>query len=546
MLARWMRPVSQGEERSGSNLGSENESPWIYDPIERDRYKRDVPPTSCCWITGIAGVGKTAIAITIIQCLLDSRTMVANREKRREWVEGECPVVACHYFFNHSLDSADAKLLFPTLALQMAQVSSDAAKAIHASLLQTPTSATELDFDQAHSLFLEPLRAIASSLFPRIVVVILDGLDELQPVLQMTASESYTKLTVILARVAAELPLNARLLILSRPQIEFLEHIPSHITRFHLDTQQSHRDVRRYFEAELPQISKRMRNENFPTVRQLELLCQAADGHLGWATQARLWLSSRLRIRSGIDIDTHIEALTKLAHGSLNALYQQVLSSLLSLYQNDRKFYLAGLRSVLGCLAVLRDQQKISTVALLVDAPDFNVQACLEDLSGIYMDGTQCLDSNTVFNPHKSFYDFLLSSETPPDFRVNPRRAHRKLAAVCFQIMDSDELHFNMGNFAVLSPSRQEKYAALRRIGEHVHYACESFIFHIKESRAAFTEELERWIRNKFLYWLEVSIQDEVSIQYEYGVGTFSIILTRLESLEAAYAGVSDQPPSCD
>lgn len=464
----------------------------------------DLLTTLCCWITGVAGVGKTAIAITIVECLLDSRTITASDSI--QVADSDAPLLCAHYFFNHTLDSANIELLIPTIALQLARRSPAAAAVIQTAINQRPSLITRFDIEQARSLLLEPFCALAKEHAPRTVVVIIDALDELQPARGESVPESYIRATEILGHVAEQLPSNARLLILSRPQSEFLTSMSVSITRFHLDTQQSNWDVRRYFEEELPKIGRMAQNPQFPSQLQLDALCSAADGHLGWAQQAKKWLFFRLRMRTDINLDALLDALTQLAHGDLVALYRHTLTSLPFLSEDESGFYLIGLQRVLRCIAVLESPQSIPTISQIIGPNDnFNVRVCLEDLRGLFADGKpRSVDEEHPLQPHKSFYDFLLSKNAPVEFHVDPQGAHSELAAACRRILYSDELHFNMGNLTTLQPSHNEIKLGLSRIPKHVQYAACSFMYHTTRSGTGGALDMREWNMTKLLSWFEV------------------------------------------
>ncbi|KAJ7589654.1 hypothetical protein C8J56DRAFT_37403 [Mycena floridula] len=238
------------------------------------------------WMTGIAGVGKTAIAITMIQCLLDRRRVAPDHIPDDYYPKEKAPILMAHYFFNHKYPhSSELSRLFPTLALQLAHVSPIAAYAINSALHDMPSIVSQFGLKQAQLLVLNPLLKLAKLESDKNIVVIVDGLDELAPLGGKTQQECYSEVADILGQVAKSLPDNVRLVVLSRPQTEFLESIPAHICRFHLDTKDSHRLVRRFFKDQLPKVWKGSPGARFPTQMQLEVLCNAADGHLGWAKQ---------------------------------------------------------------------------------------------------------------------------------------------------------------------------------------------------------------------------------------------------------------------
>ncbi|KAJ7589666.1 hypothetical protein C8J56DRAFT_939218 [Mycena floridula] len=462
------------------------------------------------WITGIAGVGKTAIAITMIQCLLDRRRVAPDHIPDDYYPKEEAPILAAQYFFNHKYPhSSELSRLFPTLALQLAHVSPIAAYAMGSALRDTPSIVSQFGFKQAELLVLKPLLELAKLESDKNIVVIIDGVDELAPLGGKTQQECYAEVAVILGQVAKSLPDNVRLVVLSRPQTEFLESIPAHIRRIHLDTRDSHHSVRRFFEDQLPKVWKGSLDTVFPSQRQLEVLCTAADGHLGWAKQATIWLADRCRRKSGANIDKDIQELSKLVKGDLNALYNYLLTSLLPsldiVSEDDRHAYMAGMQTVLGILVVAHEPQTIDTISNLVivdTQDDFNARQCLMDLSGVYADGTQQVDDNTIVQPHKSFYDFLTSKEAHADFRVDSSAAHQGLATACVYIMQSKDLHFNMGGFDTTTQAETR----ISRIQGHLRYACTSFMRHVINVHPL-EVEIRQWADSeKFFFWLELML----------------------------------------
>lgn len=190
-------------------------------------------------------------------------------------------MLLAHYFCNHLLDSADMNRLFPTLAMQLAQNSPAAAHIITKVVTGMPSIVDKFSEKQAKLIFVEPLQQLAAVLAPKVIAVMIDGVDEFRP---PAGSTSHRHITEVLASVADALPDNVRLLILSRPQEEILAALPprdppSHIQRFVLDTKLSISDVRAYFEEELPKI--RFHHNTFPTSQQLDDLVKYSDGHLG-------------------------------------------------------------------------------------------------------------------------------------------------------------------------------------------------------------------------------------------------------------------------
>ncbi|KAF7358069.1 WD40 repeat-like protein [Mycena venus] len=100
---------------------------WIQDSSNEEFVDR------CWWMTGIAGVGKTAIAISTVQYLLD-RQPLSTKQDNSVGSVGEAPILYGQYFCNHKLDTSKLQCLFPTLAIQIAETSPAAAHIIDTAL----------------------------------------------------------------------------------------------------------------------------------------------------------------------------------------------------------------------------------------------------------------------------------------------------------------------------------------------------------------------------------------------------------------------------
>ncbi|KAJ7816032.1 hypothetical protein B0H13DRAFT_1740010, partial [Mycena leptocephala] len=128
-------------------------------------------------MTGIAGVGKTAIAMSTVQCLLDQQPLSANKGNRVGSVDN-APNLLGQYFCNHKLDTCKYHCLFPTLAIQIAETSPAAAHIIDTALKKKPTLAHTFSLQQAEELFLKPLCHLAKASPSVTLVVVIDGVDE--------------------------------------------------------------------------------------------------------------------------------------------------------------------------------------------------------------------------------------------------------------------------------------------------------------------------------------------------------------------------------
>jgi hypothetical protein len=447
----------------------------------------------CWWMTGIAGVGKTAIAMSTVQCLLDRQPLSSGQSNRV--LSMECaPILYGQYFCNVKLDTSNHHCLFPTLAFQIAETSPAAAHIIDDALNKQASLGDEFSLQQAKEIFLKPLCHLAKASPGITLVIVIDGVDEFEP------SSIYREVTSVLSRVAAELSTNARLLMLSRPEDQITKHISSHITRHDLATEKSFQDVREHLCRKLKELEVDL--DGFPSTEQVDALAKAAAGHFGWANQALNWLSRELELISDDMLDSRIKVISREAGGNLDKLYEFILSRSLPEEHPKPLFFIIQLQKLLRCLTVLQEPQPIHVIHELTH-PDgaFDTLKCLRRLSSIYAEDTEPITLNTLPKPHKSFFDFI-TERAPEEFRIETAKAHEELASSCFRIMN-EQLHFNMGGF--ISPLLYNNEAPLK-VAADISYACSSFAHHVNSSQRGFDNEIQDWAEHHFLFWLEVQV----------------------------------------
>jgi hypothetical protein len=186
---------------------------WLSVPSDVER---------CWWITGQPGVGKSAIAITVADCLR-ARRPVSNNSTAKD---GHVPnaTLLGQFFINHTLaETARPHNIFPTIAHELAAASPVAAVLIHDALRTNPTLADKLSMEQVDALYVRPISAIAKH-DPGVIVTMFDGIDELAN----TDGATLSSFTSILSSAATRLPSNVKLLVFSRPESYIINQLKRH------------------------------------------------------------------------------------------------------------------------------------------------------------------------------------------------------------------------------------------------------------------------------------------------------------------------------
>jgi hypothetical protein len=482
---------------------------WLSTPSEAER---------CWWITGQPGVGKSAIAITVADCLRAQRPVSANAI-----VEGgHAPRATLfgQFFINHSLsDTADPDNIFPTIALELATASPVAAVLIHDALRTNPTLADKLSMEQVDALYVRPLSAISRH-DPGIVVTLFDGIDELAN----TDGATLSSFTSILSSAIARLPPNVKLLVFSRPEnhiINQLKRHPESIRRSDLLTEDSREDVRRFLQAELARIAELYELQDWPAVEHVDLLCDFAAGHLGWAALAIRWIGREVEAEgeSAYIRQSVFEQVRDVRKGDLYDLYAFILARVVP--DDAKEKDKVGCERVLGTLAVLQSPQTIATITSLLPIGDtYNILHFFRRISSIITSGLEVVERQTIPNPHKSFIDWVCSGHPESRFRIDAKTQHKRLSMRCLEILKAS-LHFNMANLVTSDPlllleknqiDLDSPSSAHTRLWDQtdpsIVYSCTTLYYHIAAAGqlcSALLDELTFFFQHLFLSWAEVA-----------------------------------------
>ena len=450
----------------------------------------------CWWITGKPGVGKSTIGAKVAEIFEDEKSLYAE------------------YFITRNIAvTTDPDNILPTMAEQLAKKSPLAALVIQDILETTPPSTVKkLSDRQAQALLLEPLRAIAH--YAAEVVIVIDGVDELAN----SARSALSNVTSVLCSIMSDLPINVKILIFSRPEQTIIDRIPSYIKRLNLETEKSINDVDRLVRATLRKLSEENNWSDWPSKDQVGLLCRQAAGHLGWAATALRWIAEQIDYEGKARRDEVIKEVSQLGMG-LYELYTLIFRRILPPADPARQRYLKGLKTVLGCLTVLQQPLDIGSISTLLSLDDFDVIHCMRRISSIIVDGTESLTERTVPRLHKSVVDYLVSGSPHPGLHINLTEEHHFLTTTCFESIR--RLTFNVGRITT-SHQLDEKFSSL---SQAIIYPCVWLGRHLENGgkRATLVSDIENFMKNDFLKWLEVlSLQELVD----------SVALSTLKILE--------------
>lgn len=520
---------------------------WMTDPSNSEQ--------RCWWITGLAAMGKSTVAITIAKSLEDDGQPLRPPEKGRS---GAVPndadsstrslaitpplVLGAQYFINHKLESSNPDNIFPTIASRFSRLFiatrvclQDTIK--HLEQKDATHKLLKLSDYQADMLFVKPLQELSKATqFKRhIIVVIFDGIDELQPDLNLVSSkrplDPLSLFTTILCTAAEKLPSNVKVLVLSRPEqtiVQTLGGFGSHIHVSTFPTEDMLDDVDLFLEDGKEALAASANRQDWPSIAQIDIIRAVSQEYIAIAKAAFLWVYT-MQKKYGIGAgNAAFNTIEKVKKGDIYHFYQTLLREVIpETYPEELK---PGCTFVLACL-VITQAQTIGTMQQLhqIQNPDsqFDVYHFITQIRSIINEGTSHIDDDTIPSPHKSLVDYLTSDQTTPPFHIDVGYWQGQFAELSFKIMqDPKFLHFNMGNITTSNTSvgfdefkNSDMWADRQtdlfkyQIGEPkpvnhlVEYVCDTLHVRLSEStlsKVRILEIVDVVMKKLFTFWIEV------------------------------------------
>ena len=448
------------------------------------------------WIAGMAGTGKTSIALTLCRML---------------WLD-ESMFLGGSFFCSRSagsIERTDVKRIIPTLTTLLARQQPWFASRLAKQILETPDVAHWSVRSQIEQLIERPLVELAlETYYDGRIVFVIDALDECSNQSQLR------ELIDSIADFKSILPV--KFLLTSRPEMHIRttpisDPVLSSILRLHtVDMEQVSTDIRLYISTKLAQGSK---TKSWYSAHDVDALATLSGGLFIFASTVLKYILDRP------DDAGRLERLRKVtfaiihstvATNPLDRMYELVINEASRSDQVDTD-ELEGMRKILACVLTARASLSVQALADLVGSSPDNLRGSLERLhSLVHIPGDDAEPGVRIL--HASFGDYMRERATD-HVRLVSSLGHDLLADGCLRRMGWNDLRFNISR----SRSSYEPNVEFQpdSIPPSLMYACIHWAHHIDaaSTRSAFDEMVERTFRRKFLFWLEVlSITGRVGI----------------------------------
>ncbi|KAF5320983.1 hypothetical protein D9619_001411 [Psilocybe cf. subviscida] len=377
------------------------------------------------WLNGLAGIGKTTIAHTMA-LKLDAEGLLG----------------ASFIFLRADDQLKDARLVFPTLAFQLAHFSSHFRTGLVEVLELNPDYGSKQLEIQFQKLILQPFSAISLS---APIILILDALDECEP----------EKLTSELLRILLHNIRNVpflRVFITSRPEGYIREALgqvdsssPHQKLVLHEDihAEEVEHDIRLFLKLRLQDVWNERTKQisvRWPSEGDLEkLVKQSGKLFVYAATAVRFIVGNRT-----FNLDRQLSTLLSVKIGhvpngepyrQLDGLYLQILGTILT--DSSDEYYTQRFRRIVGTIVLL--ERPLPLVSLAKFLGDYSVAEILDTLYHLHsIVIVPVVDSEAPRTYHLSFPNFITNANrcTNPTPYINPSHQAKYLFDRCLAIME--------------------------------------------------------------------------------------------------------------
>ena len=478
------------DDRQGCLKGTRK---TVLDTIEL--WSKDQSASPVYWLNGLAGTGKSTIAQTIAERLFSDESLGASFFCSRDFE-----------------DRRSLRLIFPTLAFQLAHTYPEYRSILVPLLRSNPDIGHESLLNQMRTLIVEPFSSLRIP-----TVVIIDALDE------CADEEPQSAILSVMGRLVERIS-NVKFLITGRPEpriqsgfrLSLLRPLTDVFVLHEVEPSLVNTDIRLFLEHGLSELATRrgIERDGWPTDAQLDLLCSRAAGLFVYAVATLKFLdhrfsppSKQLDIIMKAPASTTYEGKAKLRpRTTLDSLY---LSAFQGAFDGMEAEDDERVRSVIGVVVLAVNPLPPSAISTLVDLGKPEVMDLLRLIHSL-LKLSEDPDS-PVIPFHKSFPDFIIDPQRCPDkrFYIHPTTGHSTLALRCLNMMN-DGLQQNLlslPDYALNVEVEDLEARVKKHISISLQYACKSWHAHLAEAGGDVSDiipTLQRFLQEGFLAWLEV------------------------------------------
>lgn len=454
------------------------------------------------WLCGKAGTGKSTIARTIAQRLDEDGLLGAS------------------FFFKRGRDDrSHAKLLFPTIARQLADFFPEIGQAIAAVLEQDSLICDKHLRPQFDQLLLQPLRDVLQAKVSLAnVVLVIDALDKCDN------NQNIRVILLLLSKVEAITSLRLRIFVTSRPELPVELGFKSMTEDLHHDVRLEEaqeitiaRDIGLFYEHQFSEIQRKNHlyhceiPAEWPSEDDVRRLVERAIPLFIFAfTVSRYIAESNPQRRMDMILQ---QSLNKFLTG-LKGTYLPILNQVVACEDNDeRNDRIVDFQRLVGSIVLLKNPLSVSALCLLLSDHEEQVVGVLQPLDSVLniprAESGRIDLSAPITLLHLSFRDFLVEPELKKQniFSIDASGRHSALGLRCLRLLASGGLKEDICEVNSLGTRRAEvaKSTVHTSLPEATAYACCYWVQHIVDSGEKVNDDglVHEFLKKHLLHWME-------------------------------------------
>jgi len=450
-----------------------------------DAWVADIDAPNILWLNGHPGVGKSAIASSLVENWRSSGRHGSSFFFRRERSNVMTPNALWRTV------AYDLGRRYPTIRKHLVA-------ALNANEDLPSTSNADTLFRQ---LIHETLTASEKTDRDTLPIIVVDALDECGGVDGWHSD--HRKALMRTLKSWSSLPSRFKLVVSSRREndIEQLFSTTAHhaveVSAGQKVDPLSSMDIRKFLEHELQQIVARYPSlsSDWPGDRIIERLADRAAGLF-------IWVKTVIKLlEHGEPRRTLKQILEGSGAGGMAALYGWILKVS---FPNPSDEDIQDFHSILGAIIFTKTPLHAASLSQLLSMESSTMEYVCNGLQSVLDSG------NSVRIHHQSFVDFLLDPKAcPPDFLIVRERENRNLTVACLKVMKSD-LRFNIceleSSYVRNSEVSDLQSRVERRIPRLLFYSSRFWADHLGQTvfDGELWKRLQHFMQIQFLFWLEV------------------------------------------
>ena len=442
----------------------------------------------------MAGTGKTTIAQTVAE---------------RIFTDGQ---LGASFFCSRDFeDRSNLKSIFPTLATQLAREYSEFRSILVPLVEQDPGIVHESLYNQMEKLIVQPLKESNITM-----VIVVDALDECKD------EQPASAILSVLGRFVSQIP-KVKFFLTGHPEpwiktgfrLPLLAGVTDVFVLHDVQPDHINNDIQLFLKQRLLEVANgQVQLDGWPTEKDVDQLCEQAAGlfvyavatvrFIGWGN-----ISPRKQLKRLLQVpeSTTHQGKTELnPKSTLDSLYTAILQGGFGADdpENDQET-----RSILGAIVLATNPLSPSSISTLLGFDTSDVCYQLSLVHSLVLQG----DSDHPVKPfHKSFPDFITDPARCIDqrFYLSPPHHHHELLKGCFELINQT-LEKNMCKLPdaiTNSEVKDLKERTEQYINPALQYACKSWYTHLANEKtvysATISTAIDHFLREKFLFWLEV------------------------------------------